>query len=74
MWIFDIPSTGVLIVKDDHPFYRWHQEIHLYADGHPASLESLGTTAGTIQTGPGTSKGSTAHDGTTHRWRVVERQ
>jgi hypothetical protein len=72
VWVFVIPADGRLVVDDDYPFYMWHQASYVYSDGRPAQVESLGVTAGTIQTGPGSSRGSTDFDGTTHRWRVVD--
>jgi len=71
-WIFEIPANGILVVNDDYPFYMWHQASYVYSDGRPAQVESLGTTAGTIQTGPGSSQSSTEYDGTTHRWKVAD--
>ena len=72
VWVFEIPACGVLMVNDDSPFYRWHKETYVFADGHAAEVESLGSVAGSIQTGPGSSKGSMDYDGTTHRWRVMD--
>lgn len=70
-WVFEIPADGELVVNDDSPFYRWHQTTFVYSSGRPARVESLGTKAGSIQTGPGSWRGSTEFDGTAHRWRVV---
>jgi hypothetical protein len=72
VWVFEIPAGGVLVVNDDSPFYMWHQETYVYADGRAAKVEELGTTAGSIQTGPGSSRANTDYDGTTHRWKVVD--
>jgi hypothetical protein len=72
VWVFEIPASGVLVVKDDYPFYMWHQESYVYSDGRLARVKSLGTTPGSIQTGPGSSSGSTDYDGTTHHWKVVD--
>jgi hypothetical protein len=69
-WVFEIPPSGVLRVKDDSPFYRWHSERARYANGQPASVEGLGVRAGSRSTGPNSSEGSTDFDGTTHTWRV----
>jgi len=71
VWVFEIPAGGVLVVKDDSPFYLWHEETYVYADGRAAKVEDLGTTAGSIQTGPGSSRANTDYDGTTHSWKVV---
>jgi hypothetical protein len=70
--VFDIPPGGALVVSDDGPFYRWHEETFVYSDGRPARVESLGTEAGSVVTGPGSSRSSTEYDGTTHRWRVID--
>jgi len=70
-WLFEIPPSGVLVVNDDHPFYRWHQESVVYSDGRPAMAESLGVAAGRITTGHGSLRGSTDYDGTEHRWKVL---
>ena len=69
-WVFEIPPGGVLFVNDDHPFYMWHRESYYYADGSLVPVTSLGTTAGNIDTGPGSSRSSTEYDGTAHRWKV----
>jgi hypothetical protein len=69
-WLFEIPANGVLVVNDDYPFYMWHKARYVYSDGRPARVESLGVTAGNIQTGPNSSRSSTAYDRTTHRWKV----
>src|SRR5262249_27643228 len=72
VWVFEIPASGVLLVNDDYPFYMWHQASYVYSDGRAARVESLGTTAGSIQTGPRSSRASTDYDGTMHRWKVVD--
>jgi len=71
-WAFVIPEGGVLLVNEDYPFCMWHKETFIYSDGRPVNVESLGTTAGTIKTGLGSSRGSTDYEGTTHRWKVTE--
>jgi hypothetical protein len=71
-WVFEIPASGVLVVNDDYPWHMWHEESFVYSDGHTERVESLGTTAGNIQTGSGSSTGSTDYDGTTNRWKVVD--
>lgn len=71
-WVFEIPATGELVVNDDYPFYMWHQATYVYSDGRPARVESLGVSAGKIQTGPNSARASTEYDGTTHRWKVVD--
>jgi hypothetical protein len=63
VWVFEIPAGGVLVVNDDFSLYMWHQESYVYANGRPARVESLGTTAGSIDTGPGSSRSSTDHEG-----------
>src|SRR5262245_21524687 len=68
--VFEIPPSGVLIVKDDRPFYRWHSERARYANGQPVAVEGLGVLAGNRSTGPNSSESSTDFDGTTHTWRV----
>jgi hypothetical protein len=71
-WIFEIPENGVLVVKDDSPFYRWHKTYYLYADGSPAKVKSLGTSSGSSGTGPNAYSGSTDYDGTEHRFEVID--
>lgn len=70
--IYKIPESGILHVKDDRPFYRWHAESIYYESGKHVTCEALGTTAGRHSTGPSSSESSTKFDGTTHRWRVVD--
>ena len=70
VWEVEIPPSGVLMVRNDRPFYRWHAEGCRYADGRIVAYQDLGTRAGTRSTGPNSSEGSTDFDGTTHRWRV----
>jgi len=72
-WEFRIPPSGELVVFDDHPFYRWHKETVVDADGRPVPAKGLGTTAGNIQSASGGWRGSTEYDGTTHRWTVEPR-
>jgi len=66
-WVFEIPPSGVLRVKDDRPFYRWHVERARYPDGRAVTIEGVGTRAG-FSASQGDS--STDYDGTTHTWRV----
>ncbi|HEV2971228.1 MAG TPA: hypothetical protein VGY55_14735 [Pirellulales bacterium] len=61
VWVFEIPASGVLVVNDDYPFHMWHEEHVVYLDGLTARVEFLGTTAG-----------STDHDETSDRWKVVD--
>ena len=71
-WLFEIPASGVLVVNDDYPFYRWHRESVVYSDGRPALAESLGVAAGSMNTCSGGSRASAHYDGTTHRWKVLD--
>jgi hypothetical protein len=57
-WIFEIPASGVLIVKDDWPFYMWHKSFYRYSDGSPANVKSLGS-------------GSTDYGGTEHLFEAL---
>ena len=70
-WVFRIPATGSLTISDDHPFYVWHSPINFFdTNGRRRIGKSLGTTAGSVQTGPSTWSGSTDHNGTTHNFSV----
>jgi hypothetical protein len=69
-WVFEIPTSGVLKVKNDQPFYLWHAVRFRYADGQAVDCEGLGVKLGSHSTGPNSSEGSTEFDGTTHSWRV----
>ena len=69
-WVFNIPPSGRLKVKDDRPFYRWHSERARYANGQSVSCEGGETRAGSRSTGPNGLEGSTDFDGTTHTWRI----
>ncbi|WP_439624636.1 hypothetical protein [Gemmata sp.] len=69
-WVIEIPPSGVLRVKDDRSFYRWHAERARYADGREVSYQHIGTMGGSRPT-PHGSEGSTDFDGTTHRYRVT---
>jgi hypothetical protein len=71
-WHFIIPPSGVLLVKDDYPFYMWHSEFFVDTDGKSIVAEALPTNSGIIQTGPGAYKSSTEYDGTTHRWKIAD--
>ncbi len=66
-WAFEIPSSGVLRVNNDRPFYRWHATQARYSDGRNVTIGASQTTAGF-----NASRGdySTEYDGTTHVWRV----
>ena len=46
-WVFETAS-GILRVKDDGPFYKWHGEVVVYSTGLPAKVKHLGTSAGMI--------------------------
>ena len=70
-YVFEIPARGVLVVKDDSPFYSWHEEIFVYADGQPATVEPCGTIPGRMTRGPYRGFSNTDYDGTTHCWKVV---
>ncbi len=72
VWVFKIPGDGVLLVKDDYPFSMWHTLSCVDSDGRPVTVVSLGTTAGSIKTGPGRLESNSKYDGTTHRWEVVD--
>jgi hypothetical protein len=72
-WVFEIPPNGVLIVKDTSPFFLRHREDIVYPDGAPARVQDLGVEAGNIITGPGSSKGSSEYDGTTLRWKSLDK-
>ncbi|OAI39469.1 hypothetical protein AYO40_05735 [Planctomycetaceae bacterium SCGC AG-212-D15] len=61
-WVFEVPDSGILRIKDDDPFYQWHGEVVVDRGGHPVIVRDLGTS-------PGTSEGST--DGTTHGWEAI---
>jgi hypothetical protein len=70
-WVFRIPESGSLTISDDHPFYVWHSPIKFVDSiGRPRIGESLGTTGGSVKTGPSTWSGSTDHDGTSHSFSV----
>jgi hypothetical protein len=69
-WVFEFPARGVLKVKNDRPFYRWHSERARYADGRPVVVDGIGTLAGSRPTGPNSTESSTDLNGTTHIWRV----
>lgn len=66
-YVFEIPPSGVLRVKNDRPFYRWHVERAPYLDGRVVEIEGIGSAAGY---NPGKGGSSTEYDGTTHAWRV----
>jgi len=72
-WVFEIPPSGELDVKETYPFHMWHNETHVYSDGTAADLQDLGVEAGNIVTGSGSSKGSTEYDGTTFRWKTPDK-
>jgi hypothetical protein len=72
-WVFEIPSDGTLRVKDDRPFYSFHEQVIRYKNGKSVRCEDLGTLAGSRPTGPNSSEASTDFDGTTHEWRVIGR-
>jgi hypothetical protein len=82
-YTFTIPASGELRTPDISPFFRFHQLRVEFADGRVlvdyskdlhngqrVKVESKGTEAGQIQTGPSSSKGSTDYDGTRMRWVV----
>jgi hypothetical protein len=66
-WVFEVPPSGVLRIKDDRMFYRWHAQRAQYSDGRAVSVELVGTRAGFSA---GSGDYSTEYDGTTHTWRV----
>lgn len=72
VWVYELPPSGELLIKDGTPFHRWHSETYCDANGKPVAVESLGVTAGSEVTGPNSSMGSTAYDGTTYRWQTVD--
>ncbi|HEX4150095.1 MAG TPA: hypothetical protein VHY20_13945 [Pirellulales bacterium] len=69
-YVFVIPSSGVLRVKEAFPFHRWHKETCRDFDGQPKDLEGGGMTGGSRQVGPNGWKSSSDFDGTTYRWEV----
>jgi hypothetical protein len=69
-YVIVVPATGVLRIKDGSPFHRWHTESCRDTSGKPRNLEGGGVTAGSRQTGLGSSDGSTDCDGTTYYWVV----
>lgn len=71
VWVFEIPADGVLVVKDDAPFYQWHAQWVVDRSGRDIQVRELGTRPGKIKTGANSSSASTDFDGTTHRWEVV---
>jgi hypothetical protein len=73
-WVFRIPASGVLRIKDNSPFFVPHREEFLYSDSTPLPVKSLGASPGTIQTGPNSGEGSTDYDGTTHEWMVIDKR
>ncbi len=69
-YVIVVPASGALRIKDGSPFNRWHTESCRDTSGKPRNLEGGGVTAGSRQTGPGTSEGNTDFDGTTYYWVV----
>ena len=70
-YVFEIPARGVLVVTDDSPFYSWHEETFVYADGQPAIVEPCGTIPGRMTRGPYRGFSNTDYDGTIHCWKAV---
>lgn len=72
VWVYRIPESGILFVRENAPFFRWHPPIQFVdARGSTVVVEPLETTAGSRPAGPGASSSSTDFDGTTHRWRAL---
>ena len=67
VWVFEIPASGVLFVKEDYPFFMWHNMRYAYSDGRPLSRRSV-EEFGLAAADP--SPGYPESDGTTHRWKV----
>jgi hypothetical protein len=61
-FVFAIPPSGVLRVKETYPFHRWHSESCVDTVGHSRYLEGKGSSL------PG--DGTTGDDGTIYRWEV----
>ena len=63
-WVFRIPQSGVLTIKDDEPLYRWHGSVVQSANGKHVEVKDMGTYPGERKTGPNSSKSSTDYEKT----------
>ena len=73
-YVFRIPTSGVLRVKDQSPFFRMHTESVRHEGGKKAKVRQAYAATGDPITRPdGSSFASTEMAGTTHVW-VIESQ